>query len=66
VIVLDEIKRSKELAREVENFNGLYSTCTLWGSVPDGDVRADQLLAWMIENPGLAEIAADIAKLVRK
>jgi hypothetical protein len=32
----------------------------LFGSAPDGDVKAERLIEWLIENPHMAEIAADI------
>lgn len=62
-VTIKEIERCAKLTRAVENFRDMYAGCILWGSVPDGDVKADVLIAWMVENPEMAVIAETIREL---
>lgn len=63
--IIQKIESSEKVARAVENFRGMYAGCILWGSIPDGDVKAEVLLAWMVENPELAAIAETIRDLAK-
>ncbi len=58
-----KIENVQKLAKEIENFTDCYQACVLWSSCPDGDVKAESMLAWLIEHPYMAEIAANIKKL---
>ena len=57
-----DIEKAEKLAGAIRNFRECYSSCVLWGSAPDGDVKAERLIEWLIENPHMAEIANDIRK----
>lgn len=59
----ERIKQARQLTEEINNFTDCYQLCQLWGSCPDGDVAPDVLLAWLISNPHMAEIAVSINKL---
>ena len=56
------IEKIQRLNEAIQNFNSCYEK-PLWGSCPDGDVRAEQLLEYLIEHPELSEIAEKIDKL---
>jgi len=58
-----DIEKAEKLAGLIRNFRDCYESCVLWGSSPDGDVKAERLIEWLIENQHMAEIAADIRKL---
>jgi len=58
-----KIEKVQKLAKEIDNFKDCYKDCVLWGSALDGDVKAEQILAWLIEYPYMAEIAANIKRL---
>jgi hypothetical protein len=57
-----DIEKAEKLAAEIQNFRDCYASCVLWGSAPDGDVKAEKLIEWMIENPHMAQIAEEIRK----
>lgn len=61
-----DIEKAEKLADAIKNFKNAYSSCVLWGSAPDGDVRPEQLIEWLVENPHMAEIAAEIHKMRKK
>ena len=58
----ENIEKAEKLADAIKNFRDCYRSCVLWGSAPDGDVKADRLIEWLIENQHMAEIANDIRK----
>lgn len=57
-----DIEKAEKLAAAIANFRSCYADCKLWGSSPDGDVKAERLIEWLIENPHIPEIADDIRK----
>jgi hypothetical protein len=57
------LEQIQKLADEIGNFKECYAVCKLWGSLPDGDVDAETILAWLIENPHMNELALSIKKL---
>lgn len=57
-----DIEKAIKLAGAIRSFQDCYSSCVLYGSSPDGDVKSERLIEWLIENPHMAEIAADIRK----
>jgi hypothetical protein len=59
---VQDIEKAEKLAAAISNFRSCYAECKLWGSSPDGDVRPEKMIAWLIENPHMAEIADDIRK----
>jgi hypothetical protein len=56
------IEKVQALNSAIENFNACYDK-PLWGSAPDGDVRAAEMLEYLIEHPELSSIAAEVARL---
>ena len=58
-----KIEKVQKLSKEIDNFRDCYKECVLWGSAPDGDVKTEQILAWLIEYQYMAEIAASIKRL---
>lgn len=57
-----DIEKAEQLASAIRNFRECYSQCVLHGSSPDYDVKAAQLIEWLIENPHMAQIADDIKR----
>ena len=57
----DQIERIQMAASDIKNFNDCYSDCELHGD-RDGGVPAAKILAWLIENPHMADIAMKIKK----
>ena len=57
------LEQIQKLADAIKNFKECYETCELWGSCPEGNVEVTNLMAWLIENPHMAEIAKGIANL---
>jgi len=57
---IEKIEKQAELFRL---FREDYAECVLWGRAPDGDVKASDLLKWIIANRHLVAICDDIEKL---
>ena len=57
-----KINKIQMLADEINNFNDCYKDCVIYATY-DGSVVAEDILAWLIENPHFAEIAAKIKLL---
>ncbi len=55
----DRIKRIQIAASDIKNFNECYQECSLHGD-REGYVEAASILAWLIENPHMADIAMQI------
>ena len=61
----EKLVKIKKLSDAIEEFNGCYADCVLWGSCPDGDVHRETILSWLIENPHMSDIAKRIKELDR-
>ena len=57
-----KIEKYKLIADELENFDACYKSIEL-SAGRDGYVNSAVILAWLIENPHMAQIAAKINKL---
>lgn len=61
----EKIAKVQKLNAEIDNFKNAYEGGeSLWGD-QDGHVSAESLLAFLIENPHLQEMAATVDKLDR-
>jgi hypothetical protein len=60
------MEKVQELSGKIDNFKDCYKDCILWSSVPDGDVEAEQILDWSIDNSYTMDIANDIKKLTQE
>lgn len=58
-----EIEKAEKLAAAINNFRACYKDCVLHASDYDGQVRMENMIEWLIENPHMAQIAEDIARL---
>lgn len=56
------IENINKLHEKINSFDECYKLCKLWGSSPDGDIRPDKLLEWLMENIHMSEMALDIKK----
>lgn len=56
------IDQVQKLNDKIRSFNECYTDCKLWGSSPDGDVKPEQMLEWLIYNNYMVEIALGINK----
>ena len=54
-----KIEKYEEIAAALENFNDCYQDIILKGTI-GGVVKPSTVLAWLIENPHMAEIAKQI------
>ena len=61
----DELKMISELNRDTEYLRGEFKG-KLCGSVPDGDVKLESIIAFAQENEGLLEHVADFAKKLNR
>lgn len=57
---LENIERQAELIRL---FKENYADSVLWGRAPDGDVKAVDMIKWIIANRHLVNVCDDIEKL---
>ena len=57
-----KIEKYKLIANVIDSFTECYGDIPLYGS-KDGHVESAVLLAWLMNNPHMAEIAAKIHKL---
>ena len=46
----DKIKSIKQINSDLEYLKGEYDSYKLWGHCPDGDVKFENLLAWLVEH----------------
>ena len=60
-----DIELVREISEEVKNFEDCYTNCILIGDI-DGDIDATTILFWLLDNPYMAEIAANIKKIYQK
>jgi hypothetical protein len=56
----EELAEIQRKAGMISDFRNEYQAATLWGSVPDGDVRWDVLIAWLNEHRDLVQDALKI------
>ena len=58
----DKIKIIKRLSQDAEYLRNEYETIKLWGSCPDGDVKFDKLMEWLVKNDYLVEHMIKVSK----
>ncbi len=57
------IQQVQKTSKEIDNFTSCYRECVLYAAQPDGDVKMEQILEWLIKNPHMSEIALKIKKI---
>ena len=62
---VEKIKKYSDVVEKIDSFRICYEDIKLYGNI-DGYVDAPAILAWLIENPHMAEIANEISKLDNK
>lgn len=60
-----QIEQALRLGNAIDNFKDCYESCVIWGSAPDGDVKAEKMIEWLIENEHMMDIAKKISELTR-
>ena len=58
----EQIKNIRKKASAIDNFEQCYNDIQLHGD-RDGNVKYEQVLAWLIENPDMQDIANEIKNL---
>ena len=58
----DKIKIIKRLSQDAESLRNEYETIKLYGSCPDGDVKFDKLMEWLVKNDYLVEHMIKVSK----
>ena len=58
----DKIKIIKRLSQDADYLRNEYETIKLWGSCPDGDVKFDKLMEWLVKNDYLVEHMIKVSK----
>lgn len=60
-----DCEKAVKLGDAINNFKDCYKNCTLWGSAPNGDVIAEKMIEWLLENTHMLDIAKEIEELSR-
>lgn len=55
--IKEDISKTINKAQHIKNFMECYNDCKLYGSAPDGDVKAEDMLEWLIVNRYIVDIA---------
>ncbi|EAB6873226.1 hypothetical protein WFC_00091 [Escherichia phage vB_EcoM_WFC] len=57
-----DIQKTLDKAAAIKNFMDCYASCTLYGSVPNGDVRPESMLEWLVEHRYIIDIVDEYIK----
>lgn len=60
--IKEDISKTINKAQQIKNFMECYSDCKLYGSAPDGDVKAEDMLEWLIVNRYIVDISDEYMK----
>lgn len=60
--IKEDISKTINKAQHIKNFMECYSDCKLYGSAPDGDVKPEDMLAWLIDNRYIVDIVDEFIK----
>lgn len=60
--IKEDISKTINKAQHIKNFIECYNDCTLYGSAPDGDVKPEGMLAWLIDNRYIVDIVDEYIK----
>ncbi|UCS82829.1 hypothetical protein vBYenSP400_39 [Yersinia phage vB_YenS_P400] len=60
-----DFEKAVKLGDAINHFKKCYEDCTLWGSAPDGDIIAEKMIEWLLENTHMMDIAKQIDELSR-
>jgi hypothetical protein len=52
----EAIAKTLDKAAAIKNFMDCYADCILYGSAPNGDVRPENMLAWLVEHRYIIDI----------
>lgn len=60
--IKEDISKTINKAQQIKNFMECYNDCKLYGSAPNGDVKAEDMLEWLIVNRYIVDIADEYMK----
>ena len=62
---MKNINDIQKVGKQLEEMSKDYNSATLWGSAPDGDVKFNDLMEWIVENDNLVEYMLSVAKKIK-
>lgn len=61
-LVKEDITNTLNKAATIKNFMDCYADCILYGSSPNGDVKPEIMLEWLVEHRYIMDIVDDYIK----
>ena len=62
----DKIKKMKNLIQESDYLRDEYEPVKLWGDCPDGDVKFDRMMEWLVANEHVVEHMLKVSKEINE